>query len=424
MTAEQSYEDAGDGLAHPFVKPFDVQKVRNDFPALHQTVHGKPLVYLDSAATSLKPSVVIDAVASVYGRDCANIHRGVHLLSARATERFEAVRTQVAEHIGASSRSEIVFTSGATSGLNLLASTLTQAHVRSGDRVLVSMMEHHSNIVPWQLACERVGAMVVPIPLDKAGALSLEAYANLLDTKPKIVAFTHVSNATGIVNPVQKIAAMARDAGALSVIDGTQAVPHLEVNVAEIGVDFYVFSSHKAYGPNGVGVVYGHKALLDALPPYQGGGDMIRNVSFSGTTFADPPTRFEAGTPNISGVIGMGVALAYLRNLGSDARVHEKSVLNYAKTRLRELPQVSLVGDSEHQVGSVSFVIEGVHPHDVGTLLDKAGVAVRVGHHCTQPLMEHFGVPATVRASFGVYSTCDDVDRLCDAVNATVAFFR
>ena len=395
---------------------FDVPCIRRDFPALHQEVRGKSLVYLDSAATALKPQAVIDAVSNVYARDCANVHRGVHLLSQRATLAFDAAREKVRGFLNAAEAAEAVFVRGTTEGINLLAQTLGHT-LGAGDEVLITGLEHHSNIVPWQMACQRTSARLVVVPVTDAGEVTLEAVAEKLSPNTRIVAVAHVSNTLGTVLPVKDIAQLAHEKGAVVVVDGAQAVPHLRVDVQDLDADFYVFSGHKLYGPTGIGVLYGRRALFEKLPPWHGGGSMIHTVTFEKTTYKGLPDRFEAGTPDIAGAIGLGAAIDYLEALDHDAlSLHEHDVLVYATRALSEVPDLRIIGTAKAKIGVVSFVVDGIHPHDLGTLVDAEGVAVRTGHHCTQPLMERFRVPATARASFGLYNTREDADRLVAAV--------
>lgn len=392
---------------------FDVEAIRAQFPALHQTVHGKPLVYLDSAATALKPQVVIDTVSDVYARDCANIHRAVHTLSQRATARYEAVRESVKRLVNARSTREIVYVRGTTEGINLVASTYARSTLRPGDEILVTELEHHSNIVPWQMVAAEKGAKLVVVPVTDDGEVTLEAFRSRLSERTKIVAVAHVSNALGTVLPVKEIVALAHDVGAKVLLDGAQGIVHEPVDVQDLDCDFYAFSGHKIYGPTGVGILYGREALLDAMPPYQGGGDMIDRVSFDGTTWNELPYKFEAGTPDIAGVIGLGAAIEWVASLDREAaRAHEEDVLRYAEARLAELPWLRIVGRAPRKTGAISFLVDEAHPSDVGTILDTQGVAVRTGHHCTQPLMNRYRLPATARASFGVYSNRADVDAL------------
>jgi len=391
----------------------DVERVRVDFPALHQESHGHPLVYLDNAATTQKPQIVIDAVRTFYERDCSNVHRGVHLLSQRATVAYEQARTAIKNHIGAADSREIVFTRSTTEGINLAAASFVRPRLEKGDEVLISNMEHHSNIVPWQLLCEERGATLKVIPIDDDGEIILEEYERLLSERTKIVGVVHVSNALGTINPVREMIELAHARGVPVLVDGAQALPHLSVDVRELDCDFFVCSAHKAYGPTGTGVLYGKREHLMEMVPYQGGGDMILSVSFEGTTFNEPPHRFEAGTPNIEGAIGFAAALQYVDGLGLDNIAHhETQLLTEATERVLALPGVRLIGSARHKASVLSFVMEGIHPHDIGTILDSEGVAVRAGHHCAQPVMARYGLSATVRASFAPYNTSQEIDAL------------
>jgi cysteine desulfurase/selenocysteine lyase len=391
----------------------DIATIRADFPALHQEAHGRPLVYLDNAATTQKPQQVIDAVRGFYERDCSNVHRGVHLLSQRATVAFEQARTTVKDHIGAADSREIVFTRSATEAINLVASSFVRPRLDPGDEVLISTMEHHSNIVPWQMLCEERGAELKVIPIDDDGNLLLDEYERLLTDRTRIVGIVHISNALGTVNPVRDIIATAHARGIPVVVDGAQSVPHLGVDVTDLDCDFYVFSAHKVYGPTGIGVLYGKRTHLADMGPYQGGGDMILSVTFDETRYNEPPHRFEAGTPNIEGAIGLAAALDYLDAVGVEAvAAHEQQLLRRATDAVLEIPGVRLVGNAEHRAAALSFVMDGIHPHDIGTILDTEGIAVRAGHHCAQPVMARYGVSATVRASFAMYNTDDEVAAL------------
>lgn len=402
---------------------FDVDRLRQDFPILRQTVHGKPLVYLDNAATSQKPQCVIDSEAHYYRELNANVHRGVHTLSQRATDAFEAARDAVQRFIHAARREEIVFVRGATEAINLVASSFGQ-RLKPGDEILITEMEHHSNIVPWQLLCERSGAVLRVAPFDARGELREDEFARLLGPATRIVAITQLSNALGTINPVKQLIAQAHAAGAVVLVDGAQAVAHLPVDVQALDCDFYVFSGHKLYGPTGIGVLYGKAALLEAMPPWQGGGDMIREVTFARTSYNDLPYKFEAGTPNIAGAIGLGAALDYLQSLDISAiAAHEQALLAYATGQVASIAGLQLVGTARHKASVLSFTLAGVHPHDVGTVLDSEGVAVRTGHHCAMPVMAHFGLPATVRASFALYNTFDEVDALLRAIRRAQEVF-
>ncbi len=403
---------------------FDVEALRAQFPALSQEVRGKQLIYLDSAATALKPKCVIDAVAQVYERDCGNIHRAVHLPSQRATQSFETTRESVRSFLNAEHEKEIIFTSGTTASINMLAQCYGR-RLKAGDKILVTGLEHHSNIVPWQLLCEQIGTELVVAQLDDDGDVPLDHIeAHLKAGGVKVVAFAHISNALGTVLPAKQICALAREFGAISMIDGAQAVPHLDVDVRELGCDFYAFSGHKLYAPTGTGVLYGRFELLNSLPPYQGGGDMIRNVSFEKTTYAELPNRLEAGTPNIAGVIGLGAALSFLDSIDRvAARAHEEEVFRYADQALREIPGLRRIGTAKNSIGALSFVMDNAHPHDIGTIVDMEGVALRTGHHCAQPVMKTFSVPATARASLGIYTNFADIDALVASVRIVQEMF-
>ena len=395
------------------VAALDLARIRADFPALHQEAHGKPLVYLDNAATTQKPRAVIEAVTSFYEHDCANVHRGVHLLSQRATVAYERARTVIKNRLGAADSREIVFTRGTTEGINLVAHSFVRPRLQAGDEVLISAMEHHSNIVPWQLLCEERGAELKVVPIDDDGEIILSEYERLLSDRTRIVGVVHVSNALGTINPVREMVEMAHVRGVPVLVDGAQAVPHIEVDVRDLDCDFYVFSAHKVYGPTGIGALYGKREHLLEMVPYQGGGDMILSVTFEGTTFNEPPHRFEAGTPNIEGAIGLAAALEYLDGLGLDAVAdHESELLTEATAAVLSVPGIRLVGTASRRASVLSFVMDGVHPHDIGTILDSEGVAVRAGHHCAQPVMARFGISATVRASFGLYNTREEIHAL------------
>jgi cysteine desulfurase/selenocysteine lyase len=406
------------------IPAFHVEGIRRDFPILSQRVHGKPLVYLDNAATTQKPICVIEAERRVYEEYYANVHRGVHLLSVIATERLEAVREKVRRLIGAAETREIVFLRGTTEAINLVAQTYGRRHVGPGDEVLITALEHHSNIVPWQMLCEEKGAKLKVAPIDQRGDVILEELEGLLTPRTKILAVSHVSNALGTVNPVREIVRMAHARGVPVLVDGAQAVPRMAVNVSELDCDFYAFSGHKVYGPTGVGVLYGKAKLLEAMPPWQGGGDMISSVTFEKTTYNVLPHKFEAGTPNIAGTIGFGSAVEYLEALGIDnIAAHEDDLLGYATERVLEIPQVRIIGTANRKAGVLSFTIAGVHPHDIGTVLDRLGVAVRTGHHCAQPVMDFFRVPATARASFALYNTREEVDTLIAGIHDVLRMF-
>jgi len=411
---------SGPGATHTF----DVEAARKDFPILRQEVYGKPLVYLDNAATTQKPRAVIDALTHYYETDNSNIHRGVHALSMRATDAYEAVREQVRAFLGAADPNEIVYVRGATEGINLVARTFGAAHVGKGDEVIISNLEHHSNIVPWQILCDERGATLRVVPMDERGDLQLDEYEKLLSPRTRIVAITHVSNAIGTVNPVEKMIDMAHQNGTAVLVDGAQAAPHLPIDVQALECEFYAFSGHKVYGPTGIGALYTRKDILEEMPPYQSGGDMIAMVTFEKTTYNKIPHKFEAGTPNIAGAIGLGAAIDYVTGLGWEAlSAHEDDVVRYAVDSIDALSGVRLIGQPERRAGAVSFEIEGVHPHDAGTILDREGIAVRAGHHCSQPVMDFYGVPATVRASFGLYNTRYEVDRLVDGIKKVQEVF-
>jgi cysteine desulfurase/selenocysteine lyase len=405
----------------PRAEGFDPARAKKDFPIFQNT----GLIFLDSAASAQKPQCVIDAIANCYSRDYANIHRGVYELSARATANFEAVRETAQHFIGAAEAREIVFVRNTTEAINLVAATYGRRNVGPGDEVLITEMEHHSNIVPWQMLCEEKGAVLKVAPMDDSGALMLDEFEKLLCARTKIVAVAHISNVLGTINPVEEITRLAHAHGAVVVIDGAQAIPHHRVDVASLDCDFYALSSHKVFGPTGVGVLYGKAALLESMPPYQGGGSMIETVRFEKSTYADIPQRFEAGTPDIGGVAGFGAALDYVSDLGLDAiERHERELLDYATDVLAEVPGLRLIGTAAQKAAVISFSLEGVHPHDVGSILDHEGIAVRTGHHCAQPVMEHFGVPATVRASIALYNTREDIDALVGALQIVRELFQ
>jgi cysteine desulfurase/selenocysteine lyase len=403
--------------AAPARSAFDVQRVRRDFPILAERIHGKPLVYLDSANTSQKPQAVLEAMDAYYRHANANIHRATHLLSERATALYEGARAKAAAFINAPDPKNIVLTKGTTDGINLVAQSYGRAMLRAGDEIVISWLEHHSNIVPWQLLCEQVGAVLRVAPIDDRGDIDLDAYAALLSPRTRIVAIGHVSNALGTVNPVSAMIEQAHAHGAVVLVDGAQAVPHLTVDVQALDCDFYVFSSHKMFGPTGVGVLYGRTALLEAMPPYQGGGDMIASVTFEKTEYNVVPYKFEAGTPNIGGVAGFGAAIDYLMGIDrASALAHEDAVLEYATARVREIRGARVIGEARHKTGVLSFLLDGVHPHDAGTILDNEGVAVRTGQHCAQPIMDRYGITATIRASLGLYNTREEIDVLVRAL--------
>ncbi len=403
---------------------FDVEKIRGDFPLLHQRVHGKPLVYLDNAATTQKPLSVIEALEHYYRHDNSNIHRGVHALSERATEQYEKVRSAAQRFLNARDLKEIIFVRGTTEAINLVAQSYGRKHVAPGDEVLITAMEHHSNIVPWQILCEEKGAKLRVAPINDRGELLLDEFERLLGPKTRIAAVTHLSNALGTINPVREMVRMAHARNVPVLVDGAQAAPRMPVDVQALDCDFYALSGHKMYGPTGIGVLYGKAELLAAMPPYQGGGDMIASVSFDKTVYNRLPYKFEAGTPNIGDTIALGAAIAYLENLGlENVERHEHDVLSYATRALEAIPGVNIVGTAREKSGVLSFTMEGIHPHDIGTILDREGIAVRTGHHCAQPVMQRFGIPATARASFGLYNTREEVDALVAGIHKVVEVF-
>jgi cysteine desulfurase/selenocysteine lyase len=406
-------------------KGYDVRKVRGDFPILSRRVYGKPLVYFDNAATTQKPRAVMDAVRALYEKSYANIHRGVHSLSVESSEAYEKAREKMRDFLHAGDTREIVFVRGTTEGINLVAQTYGRANVRAGDEVLISALEHHSNIVPWQILCEEKGARLQVAPINERGEIRLDELERRLSKRTKIVAVSHVSNALGTVNPVKRIIALAHDRGVPVLVDGAQAAPRLALDVRDLDCDFYTFSGHKMYGPSGVGILYGKAEHLEAMPPYQGGGDMISSVTFEKTTYNILPYKFEAGTPNITGAIGLGVAVDYMRSLGiENIEAHENDLLSYATERLSAIPGLRVIGTAREKAAVLSFTLEGVHPHDVGTVLDREGVAVRTGHHCAQPVMDFFKIPATSRASFALYNTREEVDVLAAGLGKVVEMFR
>jgi cysteine desulfurase/selenocysteine lyase len=400
---------------------FDVEKVRRDFPVLHQKVNGKPLVYLDNAATTQKPLAVIQAIDHYYRNDNSNIHRGVHTLSERATEHYEKTRTAARRLLNAADTKEIIFVRGTTEAINLVAQTYGRKHVGAGDEVLITGMEHHSNIVPWQMLCEEKGAKLRVAPINDQGELMLDEFEKLLGPRTKIVAVGHLSNALGTINPVRQIVEMAHARNIPVLVDGAQAAPRLPIDVQALGCDFYAISGHKLYGPTGIGVLYGKAELLEAMPPYQGGGDMIASVTFDKTIYNRLPYKFEAGTPNIADTIGLGAAIDYLEHLGLDRiEEHEHDVLAYATRQIEAITGVTIVGTAKEKAGVLSFTLESIHPHDIGTILDSEGIAVRTGHHCAQPVMQRFNIPATARASFGLYNTRAEVDALVAGIHKVI----
>jgi len=403
---------------------FDVEKIRGDFPILKQKVYGKPLVYLDNAATSLKPQSVIDALVYFYTNDCSNIHRGVHLLSQRATKAYEDTRAKVRRFINAADEKEIIFVRGATEGINLVAQSYARPLLKPGDEILISAMEHHSNIVPWQIICEEKGARLRVIPMNQRGELKLDEYAAQLGPRTRLVGVTHVSNALGTVNPVRQMIELAHQRNIPVLVDGAQAVPHMKADVTQLDCDFYAFSGHKMYGPTGIGVLYGKAHLLEAMPPYQGGGDMIGSVTFEKTIYNRLPYKFEAGTPSIAAGIALGAAIDYLEQLGMDRiAAYEHDLLQYATEALSRIARVRLIGTAEKKASVLSFVVEGVHPHDVGTILDQEGIAIRTGHHCAQPVMDFFNLPATARASLAFYNTREEIDVLVAGIRKVTEVF-
>ncbi len=410
--------------APEFLSP-DMMALRGDFPILQQMINGKPLVYLDNAASTQKPACVIEKLDTYYREYNANIHRGVHTLSQVATTEYESARDKIQHFLNARSNKEIIFVRGTTEAINLVAQSYGRAEIREADEIIISEMEHHSNIVPWQLLCEQTGAVLKVIPINDAGELRMDEYAKLLGSKTRLVAVGHVSNALGTINPVEKIIEMAHAVGAKVLLDGAQSVAHLSVDVQALDCDFYAFSGHKLFGPTGIGVLYGKQALLEAMPPWQGGGDMIRTVSFSGTTYNDLPHKFEAGTPHIAGVIGLGAAVDYVVQTGIDEIYqYEHDLLDYATAEIQSVPGVRLIGTAEQKTSVLSFTLDGVHPHDLGTILDNEGVAIRAGHHCAMPVMEHFKLPATARASIAFYNNQQDVDTLIKALHKAHEVFK
>ena len=403
---------------------YDVEKVRGNFPILREKIHGKPLVYLDNAATTQKPQIVIDRVARYYERENANIHRGVHLLAERATEEYEAARKTAQNFLNAARAEEVIFVRGATEAINLVAQTYGRTHVGAGDEVLITGMEHHSNIVPWQILCEEKRGTLRVAPINDRGELLLDEFEKLLGPRTKVVAVTHVSNALGTINPIRQMIEMAHARNIPVLVDGAQAAPHMKVDVQALDCDFYAFSGHKVYGPTGIGVLYGKSALLEAMPPYQGGGDMISSVTYEKTIYNKLPYKFEAGTPDIAGVIGLGAALEYVKNLGMEKiAAHEDTLLEYATRTISAITDIRLIGTAKEKAGVLSFVLGDIHAHDVGTILDQEGIAIRTGHHCSQPVMQRFGVPATARASFGLYNTREEVDALARGIRKVQEVF-
>ena len=402
----------------------DLEKIRQDFPILKEKIRGKDLVYLDNAATCQKPQCVIDSIVHVYSHDYANVHRGVHTLSVRSTDKFEAARTKVKEFINASSDKEIIFVKGATEAINLVAQTYGKANLKAGDEVLITAMEHHSNIVPWQMLCEQTGAVLKVAPINQAGELIFAEFEQLLSDKTKLVSVVHMSNALGTINPVKAIIEAAHAKNIPVLLDGAQAIPHIEVDVQALDCDFYVFSGHKLYAPTGTGVLYGKQALLEAMPPYQGGGDMIRKVTFTETEYNTLPYKFEAGTPNIADVIGLGAAIDYINSIGMAViAAHEAELLRYATEKAKGIKSLMIIGEAEHKGAILSFVLDKIHPHDIGTMLDSLGIAIRAGHHCAMPVMDFYNVPATARASFALYNTHQEIDVLMSGIESLIEVF-
>ncbi|MDD2767789.1 MAG: cysteine desulfurase [Methylococcus sp.] len=403
---------------------FDAARIRKDFPILERQVHGQPLVYLDNAATAQKPKAVLDCIARVYTEDYANVHRGVHTLSQRATELFEGAREKVQRHLNARHSHEIVFTRGTTEAINLIAQSYGRPRFKAGDEILISAMEHHSNIVPWQMLCEQTGAVLKVVPIDRTGTLVLDQFEALLSNRTRLLAVTHMSNALGTINPVEKLIKQAHRHGVPVLVDGAQAIPHMAVDVQALDCDFYAFSGHKLYGPAGIGILYGKEELLNKMPPYQGGGDMIRRVTFEKTEYNALPYKFEAGTPSIVDAIALGVAIDYVNAIGIEAIAeHEHRLLAYATEQALQIPGLALIGQAAEKGAILSFTLNRIHPHDIGTILDHLGIAIRAGHHCAMPVMDFFGVPATARASFGFYNTFNEVDALIAGIRKVIEVF-
>ncbi|PKB66207.1 MAG: cysteine sulfinate desulfinase [SAR202 cluster bacterium Io17-Chloro-G4] len=419
MTDRNASTQKGDPLLE-----FDVAKIKDDFPILKQTVNGKPLVYLDNAATSQKPQSVIDALVDYYSADNSNVHRGVHTLSQRATDHYEEARSKIRRFINADDDRELIFVRGTTEAINLVAQTFGRENIREGDEIIISAMEHHSNIVPWQILCQEQGATLKIAPIDDSGELLLDDFENLLNPKTKLVSLVHVSNALGSIIPAKRVIEMAHAHGVPVLLDGAQAVAHCRVDVQDLDCDFYAFSGHKLYGPTGIGILYGKADLLEAMPPYQGGGEMIRSVTFEKTLYNVLPHKFEAGTPNIAGSIGLGAAVDYVNELGIERiGAYEKQLLEYGTELLSQISSVQLIGTAQDKSGILSFVMDGIHPHDIGTILDAEGIAIRTGHHCAQPLMDRYGIAATARASLAFYNTREDLDALAEAIDRVIEVF-
>ena len=399
------------------IKTFNIDRIREDFPVLHQEVNGKPLVYFDNAASTQKPKVVINRISDYYSNEHSNIHRGVHSLSAAATEEYEIARKTVQSHLNAAHDHEIIFTKGTTDGINLIANGFSRGVLKKGDEVIVSELEHHSNIVPWQMACEQTGAKLKVIPINDSGEWKIKEFHNLLSDKTKLVAVNHVSNALGTINPIDEIIEAAHSKGIPVLIDGAQAAPHMAIDVQALDCDFYVLSGHKLFGPTGVGVLYGKEEWLNKLPPYQGGGDMIKSVSFEKTTYNELPFKFEAGTPNIAGVLGLKSAIDYVNEIGLEAIAeYEQELLHYGTQKLSQIEGLTIFGTAKNKASVISFLLDGIHPYDTGTILDKLGIAIRTGHHCTEPIMTRFGIPGTARASFAFYNTIEEIDALYEGL--------
>ena len=403
---------------------FDVQKIRQDFPILKEKIRSKDLVYLDNAATCQKPQVVIDSIVNLYSHDYANVHRGVHTLSVRSTDKFEGARVKVKDFINAASEKEIIFVKGATEAINLVAQTYGKANIKPGDEIIITAMEHHSNIVPWQMLCEQTGAILKVAPINLLGELIFDEFEQLINNKTRLICVVHMSNALGTINPIKRIIDAAHKKDIPVLLDGAQAIPHMVVDVQDLDCDFYVFSGHKLYAPTGVGVLYGKQTLLEAMPPYQGGGDMIRRVTFEETEYNVLPYKFEAGTPNIADVVGLGAAIDYLNNIGMDKiAAYEAELLSYATVKARSIKGLRIIGEAEHKGAILSFVLDKIHPHDIGTMLDSLGIAIRAGHHCAMPVMDFYKVPATARASFAMYNTKEEIDVLMIGIESLIEVF-
>jgi cysteine desulfurase / selenocysteine lyase len=403
---------------------YDLSRVISEFPILAQNIHDQPLTYLDNAASTQKPVAVIDAISDFYKTDYANVHRGVHTLSQRATDRFEAARETIQHFIKAKTSKEIIFVRGATEGINLVAQSFARPRLKAGDEILITAMEHHANIVPWQMVTEVTGARLRVAPMNEAGELCMDRFAELLSERTRLVAVTHMSNALGTINPIADIIRMARERGIPTLIDGAQAAPHLSIDVQSLDCDFYVMSAHKLYGPSGIGILYGKESLLKEMPPYQGGGDMIRQVTFERSTYNDLPYKFEAGTPSIADAVGFGAAIDYIQNIGLEAIAsHEAELLAYATQEAQKIPELKIIGTAPHKGAILSFTLDRIHPHDIGTLLDQLGIAIRAGHHCAMPVMDFYQVPATARASFALYNTADEVDALMAGIREVIRMF-